>query len=276
MVIGSTSSQQSTLSNTLNFQSTISSSTLESFEQQLTEAIEGFLGNSGNGSQIEINIEPGQQAGSLNVDVTADAAPASSNTTTSAVSTAASETTSSSTTTPPAATPASNASPSTSNAATNSESTTTSDATSLTTLTSNPNSYITPADAYWAEQPAAVQALRYAPDDEKAAMAQQFANEGYTIDVPIMVWGWDPLATMIQREEDGYTWVPSALQPNVQSAPGVDMPGVTPYNPNDPPPGSIQVSTAFANGTDIAADPAAEMWLQGQSSTTNGLTVVTS
>ena len=125
----------------------------------------------------------------------------------------------------------------------------------------------TPTDAYWASQPAAVQALRYAPDDQKGAMAQQLASEGYAIDVPIMVWGWDPLATMIQRQEEGYTWVPSALQQSVQVAPGVSMPGEASYNPSQPPAGSIQVSTAFANGTDIAADPVAEMWLKGESST---------
>ena len=125
----------------------------------------------------------------------------------------------------------------------------------------------TPTDAYWASQPAAVQALRYAPDDQKGAMAQQLASEGYAIDVPIMVWGWDPLATMIQRQEEGYTWVPSALQQSVQVAPGVSMPGETSYNPNQRPAGSIEVSTAFANGTNIAADPIAEMWLKGESST---------
>ena len=136
-----------------------------------------------------------------------------------------------------------------------------------TTASTTPASEMTPADAYWASQPAAVQALRYAPDDQKAAMAQQLASEGYTIDVPIMVWGWDPLATMIQRQEDGYTWVPSALQPSVDIAPGVSMPGQTSYNPNNPPAGSIQVSTAFADGTNIAADSVAELWLQGESGT---------
>ncbi len=126
---------------------------------------------------------------------------------------------------------------------------------------------MTPTEAYWASQPPAVQALQNCPDDEKAALAQQLANEGYTIDVPIMVWGWDPLATMIQRQEDGYTWVPSALQPSVDIAPGVSVPGETSYNPNDPPAGSIQVSIAFADGTDIAADPVAEEWLQGEAGT---------
>jgi hypothetical protein len=127
----------------------------------------------------------------------------------------------------------------------------------------------TPTDAYWAAQPAAVQALRYAPEDQKGAMAEQLAQQGYQIDVPIMVWGWDPLATMIQRQEEGYTWVPSALQQNVASAPGVSMPGSAPYNPDSAPAGSIQVSTAFADGTNIAADPVAQLWLKGESATTS-------
>src|SRR5581483_10445408 len=39
-------------------------------------------------------------------------------------------------------------------------------------------------DAYWAKQPAAVQALRYVADpDQRSQMAGQLASEGYTIDV---------------------------------------------------------------------------------------------
>jgi len=87
------------------------------------------------------------------------------------------------------------------------------------------------------------------PDDQRMAAAQQLANEGYTIDVPIMVWGWDPLATMIDRQNNGYTWVPSALQSDVPVTPGNTFPGLPSYDPNKPPAGSIQVTTAFAIGT---------------------------
>jgi len=100
-----------------------------------------------------------------------------------------------------------------------------------------------PDDAYWASQPAAVQQLRNIPDEtQRAALAMQLASEGYTIDYPIMVEGWDPqIATQI-RQAAGYTWVPSALQSPVPVAPGLTFPGLTTYNPNDPPPGSILVS----------------------------------
>lgn len=96
--------------------------------------------------------------------------------------------------------------------------------------------------SYWAAQPAAVQALENISDpSERTQMATQLANEGYTIDVPIMVNGWDPSAVTSLRESYGYTWVPSALQNPIESAPGVNNPGVQSYDPNNPPPGSITV-----------------------------------
>ncbi len=111
---------------------------------------------------------------------------------------------------------------------------------------------MTPTDAYWAEQPPAVQALRNMPDDQKFEAARDLAAQGYTIDVPIMVWGWDPLVTMTMRQNDGYTWVPSALQPNIPIGPGmVNVWNVPSYDANNPPPGSIKVSTDFAKGTNM-------------------------
>lgn len=96
--------------------------------------------------------------------------------------------------------------------------------------------------AYWASQPAAVQALQNISDpDQRTEMATQLANEGYTIDVPIMVWGWDPAEVTSLRESYGYTWVPSALQNPVELAPGLSNPGMQAYDPNNPPSGSIAV-----------------------------------
>ncbi|HTW66643.1 MAG TPA: hypothetical protein VME17_18605 [Bryobacteraceae bacterium] len=98
-------------------------------------------------------------------------------------------------------------------------------------------------NAYWAQQPAAVQALRNMPESEREGYAQQLASEGYQIDVPIMVWGWDPSMVTSMRQADGYTWVPSAMQNPVEVAPGLGALGnLAAYNPNNPPPGSIAVS----------------------------------
>src|ERR1700733_343984 len=96
-------------------------------------------------------------------------------------------------------------------------------------------------EAYWASQPAAVQQLQNIQNPaERAQVATQLAQEGYSIDVPIMVWGWDPATTTAARESMGYTWVPSAGQQPVGVAPGVTFAG-TAYNPSTPPAGSITV-----------------------------------
>lgn len=97
--------------------------------------------------------------------------------------------------------------------------------------------------AYWASQPPAVQALQKIQNPEqRATLATQLANEGYSIDVPIMVWGWDPSITTAMRQADGYTWVPSALQNPVEDAPGLPAVGsIAAYTPNNPPAGSIMV-----------------------------------
>jgi hypothetical protein len=97
-------------------------------------------------------------------------------------------------------------------------------------------------DSYWAAQPPAVQQLRNIDDpDQRAALGAQLASQGYSIDTPVMIWGWDPSLTTQLRQSFGYTWVPSAMQNPVAAAPGITGGGFTPYNPADPPPGSISV-----------------------------------
>jgi hypothetical protein len=119
--------------------------------------------------------------------------------------------------------------------------------------TSQPASTVqmTEGDAYWAQQPAAVQALRYMPaGDEKNALALSLANQGYSIDTQIMVLGWDPQMTMAARAGYGYAWVPSYGQSAITVQPGISDPYMSSnYDPASPPPGSIKVSTAFAVGT---------------------------
>jgi hypothetical protein len=108
--------------------------------------------------------------------------------------------------------------------------------------------------AYWASQPPPVAALQSMQVDAQAPAtggrtltAMALAAQGYIIDVPIMIWNWDPYLTMSYRQTLGYVWVPSALQPAPSIAPGVTQPGTLPYNPNNPPAGSIMVSTNIAN-----------------------------
>lgn len=110
---------------------------------------------------------------------------------------------------------------------------------------------ITEEQAYWNAQPAPVQALQNMPvGPARDALALQLANQGYSIDTQIMVWGWDPQMTMQIRENDGYSWVPSYGQANIPVGPGLSMPDdPTTYNPGNPPAGAVEVSTAFAVGT---------------------------
>ena len=97
-------------------------------------------------------------------------------------------------------------------------------------------------DAYWANQPAAVQQLREIDDSEqRLELGTHLASQGYAIDVPIMIWGWDAGKVTTMRQANGYTWVPSALQQPVTAAPGLTGPGIIPYDPAHPPIGSILV-----------------------------------
>jgi hypothetical protein len=233
---------------------TASASSTDSFGAQLAAAIEGYLAQSGNGSQFEINVQEGQPqtaGGSSQFTVTVTnltdaaatptattAAPvaASSASAAGALASAAAASSAQQPAVVPAASPFGGAMPSASELAN-----------------------MTPDEAYWAEQPAAVQALQNMPPDQVGPAAMALAQQGYVIDVPIMVWGWDPLTTMVERQNYGYTWVPSGLQAPVQVPPGLTFPGLPTYDPNTPPAGSIAVTTAFAAGTNmqnVFIDPA--------------------
>lgn len=96
---------------------------------------------------------------------------------------------------------------------------------------------------YWNAQPKPVRDMRNLSGAALENAARNLAAVGYKIDVPIMVWGFDPLATMVQRQIDGYTWVPSGLQDSIPIGPGLTFPGRPIYDPENPPEGSIKVST---------------------------------
>ncbi len=208
----------------LSFTATTPAASMDSFAQQLLTAIEGYLDKSGNTGQLEIDIQKqpqSQNSDSRQFIVTLKnpgTPPSTANVT------------------PMSSSPAASLAP------------------AAPSLAIDPKvvadkSKMSPDDAYWAMQPSAVQALRDLPDSARGAAAQALASQGYTIDVPIMVWGWDPLATMVQRQIDGYTWVPSGMQDSLPLGPGITFPGRQSYDPTSPPPGSIMVSTDFALGT---------------------------
>jgi len=97
---------------------------------------------------------------------------------------------------------------------------------------------------YWASQPPELQALPSISDyEQRVSRGANLAANGFLVDVPIMIYGWDPYLVMLMRQNAGYTWVPSALQPNVSIAPGLTQPGTVAYDPTRPPVGSIKVST---------------------------------
>jgi hypothetical protein len=204
------------------------STSTSSFTDQLAAALEGYLAQSGDGSHLEIDIQasPSQNSGVRQFVVTVK------NPGTSAPAQAATAVSSAANSSAPA-----------------------------TTQPSDPVDEATRADqiraeidAYWKAQPTAVQQLRNVADfGQRNVLAQQLADQGYTIDRAIMVWGWDPLKTMLTRKMYGYNWVPNMNQPNVTS-PGMALPGQTPYDGSNAPAGSIAVNTDFANGLNIS-DP---------------------
>jgi len=105
---------------------------------------------------------------------------------------------------------------------------------------------------YWALQPPEVQKLRDIPIfEERAILGQKLADQGYVIDPTIMVYGWNPYQVMKNRQDGGYTWVPSFSQPSVQVPPGLSFPGLPSYDRYHPPAGSIRVTTDFSPATQI-------------------------
>ena len=106
-------------------------------------------------------------------------------------------------------------------------------------------------NAYWEHQDPEVRKLRtldltgFAGMHEAVLLADSLAGRGFLVDVPIMVWQWDPFKIMERRIAYGYTWVPAARVPNVTVAPGVTQPGAVGYDPNTLPAGAIKVSLDF-------------------------------
>ena len=118
--------------------------------------------------------------------------------------------------------------------------------------------------AYWASQPLPVQALQKQDPSQSAryTLAMSLAQQGYFIDVPIMVWGWDPYITMYMRQVDGYTTYPDSLGSmtrNVDLNPADYPPVPAPTTPEIPLVGAIigfgplYFTTSAANPTNTLA-----------------------
>lgn len=85
--------------------------------------------------------------------------------------------------------------------------------------------------------------------------AQVLANEGNVVDVAIMCWNWSPYFVMLDRLSMGETWSPNANQQNLIVAPGVNFPGLPPYDPKNPPVGSISNSLNLADWPSFIPPP---------------------
>lgn len=109
------------------------------------------------------------------------------------------------------------------------------------------NVSLTP-DIYWNAQAPAVRALRnLTVNAARIKQAQALAVAGYVIDAQIHGFGQDPLIEMLVRKNQGFTWVPNAMQAPIQVMPGLTFPGLPSYDPANPPPGSIKVSLDAAD-----------------------------
>lgn len=227
------------------------SSSTSSFGKELASAVEGQLNQSGRGSQNTIDArelrgqtsDARQFLGTVKPDITNTVKPIGAGPNATATTSTTTTTSTATTATPVSDIPTMLGMGPVAGTAPVQQVTT-----PQTSISTTP---ISEVDAYWDAQPAAVQQLRDMPDGEaKDQLALNLANQGYSIDTQIMVWGWDPQMTMTMRENEGYSWVPSYGQANIPVGPGLSMPeDPTTYNPGNPPAGAIQVSTAFDVGT---------------------------
>jgi hypothetical protein len=214
-------------------------SSRESFAQQLLASLEGYLGQAGpDGSlQIEISPQQGQSSGARQFVVTVRDTSAPPTPVPAPPASTVSPVTIFTSGPPPVVSPAVVAAPQ--------------------ALTETPQPFKTSADAYWAMQPAEVQQLRGMDEDQRFVKGLELSRKGYAIDTQIMLYGWDPYNTMRGREEEGYTWMPSAHQDPIPVAPGLTFSGLQSYDAATAPRGSILVSTAWAKGLEHTSNASA-------------------
>ena len=84
-----------------------------------------------------------------------------------------------------------------------------------------------------------------ADDAQRYVQAKLLAEKGYQIDAECMIYKMEPAIIMGIRMNQDFTWIPHdpwGSQSYLPTMPGADLPGLPPYDPKNPPPGSIRVS----------------------------------
>lgn len=91
--------------------------------------------------------------------------------------------------------------------------------------------------AYWLAQPPAVRVLQHMPSDIGArdAKALELAQQGYNVDVPIMVYDWNPYWVMQVRENEGLTDVRDGTGSRALKV-SSNIADFPPFDPPPPPP----------------------------------------
>jgi hypothetical protein len=104
-------------------------------------------------------------------------------------------------------------------------------------------------DGYWNSRQTEIRKLRTMSDyGQRMDYGKQLAEAGYVIDRAIdLDQAMDPYTCMLVRQNNGFTWVPNAGQPNLPTMPNCPVPGLPPYNEERPWPNSIKVSILAAD-----------------------------
>lgn len=96
--------------------------------------------------------------------------------------------------------------------------------------------------AYWLAQPPPVRAFQDMPNTlpdgmlspERGALAQELTRQGFDVDLPIMVWDWNPYYVMEVRQNEGVI-NPLYLSGHVIKV-SIDLADFPPYEKPAPPP----------------------------------------
>jgi len=115
-------------------------------------------------------------------------------------------------------------------------------------------------DVYWASVPPELRIFSKpdtpaSPKSARIAKALDLAIQGFKVDIPIHVDFQDPVCTMLIRRNQGFVWVPSALDPPIFVMPGLKFPGLPSYDPDRPSLNYIKVSVRAEDYKPFDAPP---------------------